>query len=166
MLLIFALTSKNLDSSKHLVYYCPVMKAKFSQRNIKQIISGSLIVWLSGIVFLFCCEMPKAQASTAESCPLAKKNNCSKQSNAETLSGFASIQTNQPAIDCCKFLPLVFDKARKIEKTQKAEAVQTIVKVFQPVFSVVNHSFPAPKNFHSVVIKRENIHLKNCVFRI
>jgi hypothetical protein len=142
------------------------MKAKLSQRNIKQIVSGSLIIWLSGIVFLFCCEMPKAQASNAESCPLAKTNHCSKQSNTETVSGFASLQTNQQSFDCCKFLPLVFDKARKIEKTQKAEMVKTIVKAFQPVFSAVNHSVFVPKNFHSVVINRENIHLKNCVFRI
>ena len=142
------------------------MKAKLSQRNIKQIISGSLIVWLSGIVFLFCCEMPNAQASMAESCPLAKKNNCSKQSNAETISGFASLQTSQTAVDCCRFLLLVFDKARKIEKIQKAETVQTIVKVSQPVFSVVSHSFPPKSNFHSVVINRENTQLKNCVFRI
>lgn len=142
------------------------MKVKLSQRNIKQVISGSLIVWLSGIVFLFCCEMPKAQASNVESCPLAKTHHCSKQSNAETVSGFASLQTNQLTFDCCKFLPLVFDKARKIEKIQKTETAQTTVKVFQPIFSAVKHWFPAPKNFHSVVVNRENIRLKNCVFRI
>jgi hypothetical protein len=142
------------------------MKAKLSQPNIKQIISGSLIIWLSGIVFLFCCEMPKAQASNAESCPLAKKNHCSKQSDVETISGFASFQPERQTIDCCRFLPLVFDKARKIEKIQKAETAQTVVKVFQPAFSTANHSFPAPRNIHSVVINRENTHLKNCVFRI
>ena len=148
------------------MYYYPVMKAKVSQRNIKRIISGSLIVWLSGIVFLFCCEMPKAQASTTESCPLAKKNDCSKQSNVETISDFTLLQTNHQSFDCCKFLTLVFDKARKVEKTQKAETAITIVKVFQPLFSAVNHQFPPKKNFHPIVINRENIHLKNCVFRI
>ena len=142
------------------------MKAKLSQRNIKQIVSGSLIIWLSGIVFLFCCEMPKSQASGVENCPLAKTNHCSKQSDVETISGFASLQPEKQTIDCCRFLPLFFDKARKIEKTQKAEMVKTIVKAFQPVFSAVNHSVFVPKNFHSVVINRENIHLKNCVFRI
>ncbi len=142
------------------------MKVKLSQQNIKQAISGSLIVWLSGIVFLFCCEMPKAQASNVESCPLAKTHHCSKQSDTETVSGFASLQTNQQSFDCCKFLPLVFDKARKIEKIQKTETAHTIVKVFHPVFSAVNHWFPAPQNFHSVKINRENTYLKNCVFRI
>ncbi len=142
------------------------MRAKLSQQNIKQMVSGSLIIWLSGIVFLFCCEMPKAQASGVENCPLAKTNHCSKQSDVETISGFASLQPEKQTIDCCRFLPLVFDKARKIEKIQKTETAQTIVKVFQPVFSAANHSFPAPKNFHSVFINRENTHLKNCVFRI
>ena len=142
------------------------MKAKLSQRNIKQMVSGSLIIWLSGIVFLFCCEMPKSQASGVENCPLAKTNHCSKQSDVETISVFASLQPEKQTIDCCRFLSLVFDKARKIEKIQKTETAQTIVKVFQPVFSAASHSFPAPKNFHSVFINRENIHLKNCVFRI
>ncbi len=148
------------------MYYYPVMKAKSFHRNIKRIISGSLIIWLSGIVFLFCCEMPKVQASNVESCPLAKTQHCSKQSNVETISVFALLQTNQQSYDCCHFLSRVFDKARKIEKIQKAETAQTTVKVFQPVFSAITHSFSAPKSFHSVVINRENTHLKNCVFRI
>lgn len=142
------------------------MKAKLSQRSIKQIVAGSLIIWLSGVVFLLCCEMPGAQASNVESCPLAKTQHCSKQSSVEVNSDFALLQTSQPAFDCCNFLSLVFDKARKIEKTQKIVAAQTNVKVFQPVFSVISHQFPAPKNFHSFVTNRENIHIKNCVFRI
>ncbi len=142
------------------------MKAKFSQRSIKQTVAGSLIIWLSGIVFLLCCEMPGAQASNVESCPLAKTEHCSKQSSVEINSDFALLQTTRPAFDCCNFLSLVFDKTRKIEKAQKTVTAQTNVKVFQPVFSVLNRQFPASKNFHSFVINRENIHIKNCVFRI
>lgn len=142
------------------------MKAKLSQQSIKKTIAGSLIIWLSGIVFLLCCEMPIAQASNVESCPLAKTQHCSKQSSVGENSDFALFQTSQPAFDCCNFFSLVFDKARKIEPTQKIVTAQTNVKVFQPVFSVVNRQFPAQKNFHSFVINRENIHIKNCVFRI
>jgi hypothetical protein len=142
------------------------MQAKISQRRIKQTVAGSLIIWLSGVVFLLCCEMPKAQASNIESCPLAKTQHCSKQSSVEVNSDFALLQTSQPAFNCCNFLSLVFDKARKIEKTQKIVTAQTNVKVFQPVFSVVSCQFPSPKKFHSFVINRGNIHIKNCVFRI
>ena len=142
------------------------MKAKLSQRRIKQTVAGSLIIWLSGIVFLLCCEMPKTQASNVESCPLAKTQHCSKTSSVRVNSDFALLQTNQPAFNCCNFLSLVFDKARKIEKTQKIVTAQTNVKVFQPIFSIVNRQFSEPKNFHSFVINRENIHIKNCVFRI
>jgi len=142
------------------------MNAKFSQQNIKRIISGSLIIWLSGVVFLFCCGMPKTQASNAESCPLAKTHHCSKQSNAETISDFVSIEREPQSLECCKFLPLVFDKARKIEKIQKFEKARTIVKVFQPVFSIGNRQLPASKKIHSVFVNRENTHLINCVFRI
>jgi hypothetical protein len=110
--------------------------------------------------------MSNAQASNVERQLLAKTNHCSKHLIAEMGSDFALLQTNQPAFECYNFLSLVFDKARKIEKIQKAEMVKTIVKAFQPVFSAINHSVFVPKNFHSVVINRENIHLKNCVFRI
>jgi hypothetical protein len=110
--------------------------------------------------------MPKAQASNGESCPLAKTRHCSKPSTLEVNPDFALLQTTQPAFDCCNFLSLVFDKARKIERTQKIVAAQTNVKVFQPVFSILNRQFSEPKNFHSFVANRENIHIKNCVFRI
>jgi hypothetical protein len=121
---------------------------------------------LSGVVFLLCCEMPIAQASNVESCPLAKTQHCSKRSSIEVNTDFALLQTRQPAFDCCSFLSLVFDKARKIEKTQKIVAIQTNVKAFQPVFSIVNRQILTPKNFHSFIVSQENIHIKNCVFRI
>jgi hypothetical protein len=141
------------------------MKSKFSQQNIKKTVSGSLIIWLSGIVFLFCCEMPMAQASW-ENCPLAKTQHCSKQITGESVSESAAIESKQQTLECCRILPLVFDKARKIEKIQKSEAAQTIVKIFQPVFSSANRQFPAPDNFQPFIVNRENTHLINCIFRI
>ena len=142
------------------------MKAKLSQRNIKQMVSGSLIIWLSGFLFLFCCESSKVQATEAESCPLAKTNHCSKLIASENNLESASFELEQQAFDCCRFLPVIFNKSVRIEKTLEVGIPIATVKVFQPVFSAANHSFPAPKNFHSVFINRENIHLKNCVFRI
>ena len=129
-------------------------------------ISGSLIIWLSGVVFLFCCGAPPANAANVESCPLAKKNHCSKQTKIKTISGFASVEREPQMLECCKILPLVFDKARKIEKSQKISAAKTNLKIVQPFIAVENLRFAAPKNFHSVATYRKYIYLKNCVFRI
>jgi len=127
--------------------------------------AGSLILWLSGVVFLFCCETAKVQASGNESCPLAKTNNSCHKVKAEGNSPFSSIEGNL-TLDCCKFLPQVFDKARKIEKIQKAEATATIVKISAPKFVFVKHESNQPKVFQSPILSRGNIYIKNCVLRI
>ena len=139
-----------------------------SLQNTKKIIAASLVFWMSGVLFLFCCDSMKAQAAeTAESCPLAKTEHCSKQSKAETASAdFVVIEPQPQTLDCCRFIPPIFDKTVKTEKIQKVEAALSTVKILQPKFSVVKSAFPAAKNFRSVVLNRENTHLKNCVFRI
>ena len=138
---------------------------KFFGQNTKKIVAASLIFWMSGILFLFCCETAKVEAQ-AESCPLAKAHHCSKQISSGGVSPFASVQPEQQAFDCCQFLPHIFDKARKIEKMQKVELAAASTTVLQTTFSVAIHQFPARKTFHPVLISWENTHLKNCVFRI
>ncbi len=137
---------------------------KFRQ-NTKRIIAGSLIVWLSGVIFLFCCEPMKVQASENESCPLAKTHNSCYKTKTEDNSQFSSIERNL-TLDCCKFLPQVFDKARKNEKIQKAEVAAAIVKISAPKLFFAKHEYNQPKVFKSPVLERGNTYLKNCVFRI
>ncbi len=144
-------------------YYLEVMGKSFRQ-NTKKIVAASLVFWLSGILFLFCCETSQAQTSETESCPLAKTEHCSKQSDGKQPAEFASIQPQ--TLGCCRFLPPIFDKTVKIEKIQKIESALSTVKISQPKFIVVKSEFPAAKNFRPVVINRENTYLKNCVFRI
>lgn len=142
------------------------MRKSFGQ-NTKKIIAASLVFWMSGVLFLFCCDSMKAQAAETESCPLAKTEHCSKQSKAETASAGSVVIKPQPqTLDCCRFVPSIFDKTVKTEKIQKVEAVSSTVKILQPKFVVVKTEFPAAKNFRSIVLNRENTHLKNCVFRI
>jgi hypothetical protein len=121
---------------------------------------------MSGILFLFCCESSKAQATEAENCPLAKIKRCSKQTAIENDSQSVSVQVEPRALDCCQFLPLIFNNSVKVEKTQKIGMAVTGVKVSQRTFSSINRVFPAQRPFRSVIIGRENTHLKNCVFRI
>lgn len=142
------------------------MRKRFRQ-NSKKIIAASLVFWMSGFLFLFCCESVKAQSTETESCPLAKTQHCSKQSKAETaVSDSISIKSEQQTVECCRFLPAIFDKTRKVEKTQKVEARLASVRISQPKFSVVKQEFSVKRNLCSFVPDRVDTHLKNCVFRI
>src|SRR3954468_21154454 len=103
------------------------MRTKFLQRNTKKLLAASLAFWLSGLMFLFCCEMPKTQAAAMDSCPLAKMHHCDRQSSGETISPSASFETDNRILECCRFLPVIFDKARKIESNQNALEIAAIV---------------------------------------
>jgi hypothetical protein len=145
------------------------MKHVFSQR----IISGALVLWLSGVALLFCCGNMEAQAAeTADSCPLAKKNNCSKQTArdgdaaAEDDLDFARFEKANQTLDCCSFLPKVFDKARKIEKNPEAALAAPTAKISASKFSIVLQSVKSKQTYQPVIRNRGSTYLKNRVFRI
>ncbi|MDQ3714377.1 MAG: hypothetical protein M3388_19475 [Acidobacteriota bacterium] len=142
------------------------MKANLLQQNTKRVVAGLLVVWLSGVVFLFCCETSKAKASETESCPLSKTSHCNKKSSQETVSQLALLQTVNQTIDCCLFPSQVFDKARKVETNQQSAEVSSIVKVPTTKFFFVKREFSSPKLYRSLVYNRGSTGLKNCVFRI
>ena len=125
-----------------------------------------LAVWLSGAVFLFCCEMPKAKASETESCPLKKASHCDKKADGEIVSPSASLAAENHTIDCCRFPAQVFDKARKLETQQQAAKAPAIVKVPSPEFAVFKIKPHTPNFYQSVVRNRGSTFLRNCVFRI
>lgn len=138
------------------------MKPAFSQ----QIISGVLVLWLSGVVLLFCCGNMEARAAEADSCPLAKTSHCNKQSGGENNPDSARFQKESLTFDCCAFLPKVFDKARKIEKNPQVTAATATAKIRAPKFSFVAETIKAPKVYEPLVHNRGSTYLKNCVFRI
>ncbi len=142
------------------------MKANILQQNTKRIIAGLLTVWLSGVVFLFCCETSKANASETESCPLSKTNHCNKKSTNETVSLTISFQAENHTIDCCRFSSQVFDKARKLETNQPTAEVSSIVKTPAAKFFFVERKFSSPKVYHPLILNRGSAYLENCVFRI
>ncbi len=142
------------------------MKANLLQQNTKRVIASLLAIWLSGVVFLFCCETSKAKASETESCPLSKTSHCNKKLTEKTVSQLASLQTENQTIDCCRFPSQVFDKARKLETNQQPAVVAASVKVPTAKFSFVKCEFSSPKIYRSLVYNRGSTYLKNCVFRI
>lgn len=127
---------------------------------------GFMMIWLSGVVFLFCCEMPGGRAEAEEFCPLKRvSEHCDK---AEELSkiGFAIDRSKEPMADCCAFIPAVFDKARKIDKSQLLAAPAAERVISRPIrsgtFSISNPTYSAP-NF---VLIRSGTYLKNRTLRI
>ena len=142
------------------------MKANFLQQNIKRVIASLLTVWLSGVVFLLCCETSEAKTSETESCPLSKTSHCNKNPTEETVSQLASLQMENQTIECCRFPSQVFDKARKLETNQQPAEVSLIFKPPTPKFFFVERKFSSPKVYRSLILNLGSAHLKNCVFRI
>src|SRR6185503_10406274 len=90
-------------------------------------IAGFLTLWLSGVLFLFCGQMSAMEP--AEFCPFGKgKSHCDK-AKAENDSPLVSKESSGQKLDCCGFLPAVFDKNRKVEKGQKLSQPAGKVKV-------------------------------------
>jgi len=148
------------------MYSLHQMKANSLQQNTKRVVAGLLTVWLSGLVFLFCCEMPKAKASEAESCPLKKTSHCNKKSTDKTVSQFASFDTENETENCCYFPSQVFDKARKLETNQQPAVVAATVKVSPPKFSFLKTNSQSLTAYQSVIRNRGSTYLRNRVLRI
>jgi hypothetical protein len=143
------------------------MKANFLQQNTKRVVAGMLAVWLSGVVFLFCCEMPNAQAAEAESCPLKKTSHCDKKTNDKIVSQNASLETGNETVNCCPFMmSQVFDKARKLETNGQSAEVAVVSKVSPPKFSLLKTNSQSIIFYQSVLRNRGSTYLRNCVFRI
>lgn len=128
--------------------------------------SASLAVWLSGFVFLLCCGIMEARMpAETEFCPLAKgENHCNKTTNDKnepSFSGDSGFEFN-----CCSFLPAVFDKVRKIEKTQQLAQIADRIRVKTPQFFVIKKDFEIAENYRPPILATREIFIKNCVFRI
>ncbi|HEX3100402.1 MAG TPA: hypothetical protein VHQ01_01345 [Pyrinomonadaceae bacterium] len=126
-------------------------------------LAGVMAVWLSGVVFLFCCHT--ASAAPVDSCPMAKMSaHCDKGMKQNN----ASHVVTPSAVDCiqCGFLPVVFDKSRKVDQVHKqlTPAIARIAVHFDPLVFAVPAAKAPP--LYARVPVRERIFIKNCVFRI
>jgi hypothetical protein len=137
----------------------------FSKAKLQKIMSASLAVWLSGFVLLFCCGTMEAQSAEAEFCPLAKaESHCKKINADENQTSFSG--KSDLVFDCCNFLPAVFDKVRKIEKTKRIAQIADKIKIESPPFLPVKNNSERAENCHKSSFYQEKIFIKNCVFRI
>ncbi len=138
-----------------------------NQRKIRKYLhttlTGVMAIWLSGIVFLFCCH--SAAASPVDSCPMAKMSaHCDKAKKQNANSPYVE----SSPVDCieCGFLPVVFDKSRRVEPAQKqiAPAAEQLAVRYDPLVFV-----KIPAENHTVykrVPVTDRVFIKNCVFRI
>ena len=140
------------------------MNPFFAQHKTRKITSSLLVVWLSGFVLLFCCAAMETRAET-EFCPLAKaKSHCDKTDKAKTGEPtLANVLTSN--LDCCGFLPAVFDKTRKIEKAPQIVGVNQ-VKIEAPRFSSAERHFAVAEFYRPPEFYQKKIFIQNCVYRI
>ena len=137
------------------------MNPFFARHKTRKITSSLLVVWLSGFVLLFCCAAMETRAE-AEFCPLAKaKRHCDKAQNDEPT--FAKDSTSK--FDCFGFLPAVFDKTRKIEKTPQIAGVSRI-KIDAPRFSSIERNFEIASFYRPPEFSQKKVFIVNCVFLI
>ena len=140
-----------------------------SVRNIlHRSLAGFMAVWLSGFLFLFCCPEMKAAVEETESCPLMKMSasHCDKAAKQDT--GNDSIEGSRPAcFECCAFLPVVFDKSRKIDVVEKqiTEPPQEVAAA-NFTFPVLHTHTTIATAFSQRVPDRHGTYLVNGVFRI
>ena len=136
------------------------------KRNAHNALAAGMALWLSGVVFLFCCGEMTAASMSAESCPLAKISaHCDKEKNAD---GSESVtkQRNQNTVDCCAFMAAFFDRTRTVEihKQLLAAAPSLGLESPRPIAGPAN--FAPATWYRSVTLPKNDTFLKNLAFRI
>ncbi len=129
-------------------------------------LAGFMSVWLSGVIFLLCCDKINGRSSEPEFCPMAKMSgHCHKAKRQNADSHFVETAP-QDCVDCCGFLPAIFDKNRKVERDQKqATRIEKVVAV-QVKQPVVKNLAVTPRAVYTRVSLQKKSFIKNCVFRI
>lgn len=132
----------------------------------RTLLAAIIVAWLSGVVFLFCCEKLYAKSSFAPKCPLERLSKHCDKTNRNDLVRPSSEPSHGGCENCCVFLPAVFDKARKIESAQNQQAIRAQI----PSAAVSFHPFGYVERNATVpplrVFDMRRTFVKNCVFRI
>lgn len=129
-------------------------------------VTGFMAVWLSGVIFLLCCSTMSGKAMDAEFCPLAKMSaHCDKSKASNSAAAFVE-DTEKNKVDCCAFLPAVFDKARKVERNQQPAVTTPKFSPLSFVSPQIAKSTPISRAFLAHLPDGQHSFIKNCVFRL
>src|SRR5829696_4216429 len=89
-------------------------------------VAAFMSIWLSGAFFLFLCAGPSSAAT--EHCPLARSSShCDHGGRGAAPSSFDRAKSD--SVDCCAFIPVLFDKVRTGENGNNASAAVTLKTV-------------------------------------
>jgi len=135
------------------------------KQNTHKLLTGFMAIWLSGAVFLFCCEKTNGAPEGVEFCPMAKISaHCDKAKQGASVN--VSISTEEPSVDCCGFLPAIFDKARKLERTQKQTASAPVTLVVSHLQVPIAENKAVSDAFLPFIADHQKLFIHNCVFRV
>ena len=130
-------------------------------------LSGAMTVLLSGTVFLLCCTT-SASADQAF-CPLTKAKVADCGKSASDGLNAAGNPTEGQSPECCGFLALVYDKARKLERGQTVAAAvaSSQVRVKPERISLISGPSSSPLfGYRGFTVSKSGTFLKNRTFRI
>lgn len=141
------------------MYLCKIKNAA------RKPLAGFMAVWLSGVLLLICCGTISGKSDDAKNCPLAAVSaHCDKGKTVKTSDTVQ--QTIPESIDCCSFFPLIFDKDRKIERTEQPVLVWAQPAARRVDISAIAAPSWAGRSSRSYTPDRRYTFVKNCMFRI
>ncbi len=140
------------------------MSAGKYKRLAHKSLTGSMAVWLSGIVFLVLCH--GQTANTMDSCPLVRLGAHCDKADKEKYSEKVEKQSSEQATDCCAFIPTFFDKTRTGYSNQQVALAASTTPAIKPRIAGVISNFTPAYQYLSTVLPKNNTFLKNRTFRI
>jgi len=96
---------------------------------IRKSVSGFMALWLSGFVFVFCCYANSAVKQMTEFCPMHTASHHCDGNMGQSDASDTVDHVEQVCFDCCGYLPAVFDKARKVDRTAPVTAPERVAVV-------------------------------------
>lgn len=129
-------------------------------------VAGLLAIWLSGVIFLICCEKINGKMADADMCPMAKMSVDCDKGKEPNLSGATMRNGSNLCLECAGIIQAVFNKSRRVETVQKYVAVSsTPVIVKFSAAALIGHT-PAFVDSQARLPDKQRTFVRNCVFRI
>ena len=144
----------------------PCFMPQRTRQIMQKTVAGFMAVWLSGFVFLFCCG-DTAKAAEVEFCPMAKASHHCDSAADENKDSDTVSRAGGVCIDCCAFLPAVFDKARKIDQPQQpVVAPERIAVVAKRITPRLTRTVEVAAGYRARLPDKSGTFISNQVFRI
>jgi hypothetical protein len=135
----------------------------------RKTLAGFMALWLSGFVFLFCAIAMYGEPVSAESASMdGMSGHCKKAmaTRSANKTGVVVERVTGHNVDCCAFLPGVFDKNRKLERAEKTKIVSAQPTTVRFDVAPVVSQRPIIVQFTPHIPDRRYTFIKNRVFRI